>query len=357
MSRLDELPPDQRAALALLLGQRTSYAQLAGTLHISEQAVHDRAHAALAVLAPALARGVASEQREQVGDYLLGQQQGVAERLATRTLLKQSQPARAWASELATALAPLSAQPLPQIPDGDGAAPAPDGNPAQAGATASPAAAREPRATSPSPAAAREPRATSPSPAAPPPPGGAPPPAPGAAGERSSSALPSSRVGGAIVLALIVAAVVLAVVLLTKGGSSHNPAASSARRGTTATTTTGPHIDQRFTLSSPTAGSSAAGAVALLSESGKRAFYIAAERLPPTQGRSYHYDIWLANSSGGTVALSEAPQVGSSGQLAGGAFLPSNAAEYNEMLLTRETTKRPAHPGPVLLHGRYSLTG
>jgi hypothetical protein len=159
------------------------------------------------------------------------------------------------------------------------------------------------------------------------------------------------------VLALIVAAIVVAVVLLTKGSSSHNPGPSaSARRGTASTSTTGPHIDQRFTLSPPSGGS-ATGAVALLSENGKRAFYIAAEHLPPTQGRPYHYDIWLRNSGGNSVALSEAPQVGSSGQLAGGAFLPTNAAEYNEMLLTRETTKRPAHPGPIVLQGRYSLSG
>ena len=52
MSRLDELPPDQRAALSLLLRQRKSYAEVATLLGISERAVHDRAHAALAVLAP-----------------------------------------------------------------------------------------------------------------------------------------------------------------------------------------------------------------------------------------------------------------------------------------------------------------
>jgi len=53
MSRLDELPPDQRAALSLLLRQRKGYAEVAGLLHIPARAVHDRAHAALAVLARA----------------------------------------------------------------------------------------------------------------------------------------------------------------------------------------------------------------------------------------------------------------------------------------------------------------
>src|ERR1700733_7913230 len=81
MSRLDELPPDQRAALSLLLRQRKSYAEVATLLGISELAVHDRAHAALAVLAPRRARELSSERRLEVGDYLLGQQPGVAERL------------------------------------------------------------------------------------------------------------------------------------------------------------------------------------------------------------------------------------------------------------------------------------
>jgi hypothetical protein len=329
MSRLEQLPPDQRAALALLLAQRKSYAELAATLRISEHAVHDRAHAALAMLAPQLARGLAADQREQVGDYLLGQQQGVAERLATRTLLKESQPARAWARELSDALAPLAAQPLPQIPAADGAAPAGD----DGGGTPPAVIARPPAGAAGTPPA-------------------------GAFGERSgAAALPSSRLGGALVLAVIVAAIVVAVVLLTKGDSSHSSnAASSTVRKAAKTTTTGPHIDQRFTISSPTPGSSAVGAVAFLSEGSKRAFYIAAEHLPPTQGRGFHYDIWLSRSPTSNVALSEAPQVASNGQLAGGAFLPSTVAEYHELLLTRETTRKPSHPGPVVLRGSYSLS-
>ena len=74
MSRLDELPPDQRAALSLLLRQRKSYADVAAILGIPARAVHDRAHVALAMLAPRQARGLAPEHREEIGEYLLGQQ-------------------------------------------------------------------------------------------------------------------------------------------------------------------------------------------------------------------------------------------------------------------------------------------
>ena len=85
MSRLDQLPPDHKAVLSLLLGRRESYAKLASLLNIRERAVHDRAHAALAVLAPREARRLSVERRGDVGDYLLGQQ-NEQQGLATRRL-------------------------------------------------------------------------------------------------------------------------------------------------------------------------------------------------------------------------------------------------------------------------------
>src|SRR5271157_5790999 len=108
MSRLDELPPDQSAALSLLLRQRKSYAEVAVLLGIATSAVHDRAQAALVMLAPRRARELPPERRLEIGDYLLAQQPGVAERLRTRTYLSSSEPARAWASELTALLAPLA---------------------------------------------------------------------------------------------------------------------------------------------------------------------------------------------------------------------------------------------------------
>src|SRR5271170_5877554 len=98
MSRLDALPPDQQATLSLLLSQRKSYAEVAALLSISERAVHDRAQAALAVLAPARAREL------------------TAERLATRTYLEGSADARAWAHDISAEIQPLSSAPLPELP-------------------------------------------------------------------------------------------------------------------------------------------------------------------------------------------------------------------------------------------------
>lgn len=51
MSRLDDLPPDQRAVLLLLVRQGKSHAEIAQMLDISERAVRERAHSALDALA------------------------------------------------------------------------------------------------------------------------------------------------------------------------------------------------------------------------------------------------------------------------------------------------------------------
>jgi Sigma-70, region 4 len=325
MSRLDALPPDQRAALSLLLRQGKSYAEVAALLSIPERAVHDRAHAALAVLAPRQARELTAARRGPIGDYLLGQQTGVAERLQTRTYLDGSAAARAWASAISAELAPLAATPLPEIPS-----------------PTSPPADRNDADDEPS-----SPRASAASPARIRPPG----------------SLPSSRRGGVLLLAAIAAAVIVAVILLAGGGGSSSHTGTTIATGSSAgqtstnskgsTTTGGPTEDKRLSLTSPDPAGKSVGVVEILSEGSKRAFYIAAEHLPSTKG--FFYAVWLYNSPTSSQALSRSPAVGSSGRLQGGALLPANAGEYHKMLLTRETNERPTRPGPVVLSGTFAL--
>lgn len=204
MSRLDELPPDQRAALSLLLRQHKSYAEVASLLGIAERAVHDRAHAALAVLAPRRARELTPERRLEIGDYLLGQQPGVAERLRTRTYLGSSEPARAWAGEIAAQLAPLAGAGLAEIP----AAAGPPGPPAAPVAESPASAPQRVGDLSSAPSASSAGAAPTPPPARP---------------QRSS------RVGGAVLLAVIAAAVVVAVVLIVGNGSGGKKRAPPTR--------------------------------------------------------------------------------------------------------------------------------
>ena len=259
MSRLDELPPDQRAALSLLLRQHKSYAEVAQLLGIDERAVHDRAHAAIAMIAPRRAREVSAERRLEIGDYLLSQQAGVAERLRTRTYLSGSEQARAWAGEVSAALAPLAGAELPEIPAAGGGAPPQPPQPPQ------PQQPRQPQrvqdlAGSPSAAGA----SATPAPV---------------------SAQSSSRLGGALVLGVIVAAIVVAIVLLTGGGSSKGKSTSTASTGTTSTAAkkAGPTVTARLALRSPDPTSKSVGVVDVLSEGGKRAFFIEAQHLPRTQ--------------------------------------------------------------------------
>jgi hypothetical protein len=316
MSRLDELPPDQRAALSLLLSRRKSYREVAGLLGIPEHSVRDRAHAALAVLAPSQARLLSAESRSEIGDYLLAQQPGVAERLQTRAALAASAPARAWAQALSLQLAPLAPAGLPVIPPAAPAAQA--GRGAQTSAQAAGAARR-----------------------------------PGAGAFASPS---SSKLGGALLLGAIVIVIVAAVLIL----SGNNNSSSSSKTGAGTTTTQaksakGPKIVARVAMRPPDRRSRSIGLVDIIEESGKRAFYIAAENLPASRG--FFYAIWLYSSPGHAKPVSKSPAVGSNHKLAGGALLPTNAAEYSQMLLTRETKALPTHPGKVVLQGALNLTG
>ena len=358
MSRLDQLPPDQKAALSLLLGRRESYAELASLLNIDERAVHDRAHSALAVLAPREARMLSIERRREVGDYVLGQQ-SEQQRLATRRLLESSPEALAWAQALASELSSVSQEPLRALPAGARRATARSGDaagPVEAGAPAEPAPASRP---APSPA----------------PPASQPAPSPGLTQARVPlstsgraaglpSLPPSSRRAGAVLLAALAAGVIAAlVVILDSGsGSSHKRPKATASTGATTGSTgqtssaqaTRTKEDKRITLRPPSgSGSHALGVAEVLSEGSKYAFYMAAEGLPPSHG--FFYAVWLYNSPTSAEALSKSPQVGSDGRLQGGALLPANAANYRRMLLTRETSERPTHPGPIVLSGAFAL--
>jgi sigma-70-like protein len=324
MSRLDELPPDQRAALSLLLRQRKSYAEVATLLGIAELAVHDRAHAALAMLAPQRARELSPERRLEIGDYLLGAQPGVAERLRTRTYLSTSEPARAWAAEIAAQISSLAGERLPEIPPG-----APN-----AAAAGRPGPQRVADLSSASSSSARP---------------------PSAAQAQATRSLPSSRLGGAMLLAAIVAAVIVAVVLLGGGSGSNKSGANASTTVKTASTATktGPTIDAQITLKPPAPGSGTVGVVYVLSEGSKRAFFIQVQHIPATRG--FYYAVWLYNSPNSELPLSKSPAVGSSHSFAGGSALPANAGEYHEILLTRETSAHPTHPGPIVLRGAFSV--
>jgi len=343
MTRLDSLPPDQRAALALLLSQQRGYSDVAQLLRIREGAVHDRAHAALAVLAPREARELPAERRLEIGDYLLGQRTSVADSLRTRSYLDSSPEARRWATAIAAELAPLAARPLPDIP-GAGAGDNGGAPPAAAPAPASEAAQATGAAGGTTDGAGDG--------------AGAP---TGAWPLRDPArALPSSRRAGAILLAVIAVIAGVGIAALAgafSGSGSHSKSAAARSSAASRTSASTPQAKEgrRITLRSPNPASNAVGVAQVLSEGNQYAFYMAAEHLPPSKGKGFFYAVWLYNSPSSAQAVSKSPEVGPNGRMQGGALLPANAGRYRRLILTRETSERPSHPGPIVLSGNFGL--
>ena len=91
----------------------------------------------------------------------------------------------------------------------------------------------------------------------------------------------------------------------------------------------------------------------VLSEGNQYAFFLAAEHLAPSSG--FFYAVWLYNSPTSHEPVSRGPNVGANGRLQGGALLPADAGRYHTMLLTKETSTAPTHPGPVVLSGPFAL--
>lgn len=166
-----------------------------------------------------------------------------------------------------------------------------------------------------------------------------------------------SRTTGALLLVALVALVVVAVLLITGAGGKGSSNSPSAAPNSTSTTATGSanqaKVDKTIALTSPDPSVKAAGAADVLSDAGKRAFYVAAQGLQPSSG--FFYAVWLYNSPSSSLPLGRAPTVGSNGRMAGGGPLPSNAGIYHHLIVTRETNEHPSQPGPIVLTGAFAL--
>ncbi|HWX88025.1 MAG TPA: RNA polymerase sigma factor [Solirubrobacteraceae bacterium] len=166
-----------------------------------------------------------------------------------------------------------------------------------------------------------------------------------------------SRRAGALLLGAIVVVIVVAVVLISSGGgksSGQGTATSSSTAATTTTTSAGkPSLNKTISLSSPDPELKASGTAYVLSESARSAFYITAQGLPPSSG--FFYAVWLYNSPSSSTPLGRASSVGSDGRMQGGNPLPTSANLYHQLIVTRETSTHPSHPGPIVLKGTFAL--
>jgi hypothetical protein len=158
-----------------------------------------------------------------------------------------------------------------------------------------------------------------------------------------------------LLLGAIVVAIVVAVVLIsTSGGKSSSHSSSTSASTAPATTSAGkPSLNKTIALSSPDPELKASGTAYVLSESGRSAFYITAQGLPPSSG--FFYAVWLYNSPSSSTPLGRASSVGSDGRMQGGNPLPTNASLYHQLIVTRETSTHPTHPGPIVLRGTFAL--
>jgi hypothetical protein len=360
MSSLENLPPDQRAVLELVLKQGRGYDDIARLLSVDRAGVRERALAAFDALGPQTR--VPPERRALITDYLLGQ---LPPRVTddTRERLGQSASERAWARVLASELAPLSAKPLPEIPvDGGGREPAPAAAaseaPVESGTPVEPVADRD---RTPEPVGAAgggsAPRAS------PPDDGG---------DHGDVAGRPSSRRGGIILLslgALVVAGLVVAIILITGSSSSDNststaaaqPATSTPATTPTATATTpnssttstnGAHLVAQINLTSPTKSSKAVGVALVLKQGKSTGIAIRAQNLQ-ANGKHDAYAVWLYKSASDSHILGFVnPSVSSNGVLQAESGLPANAGHFSQLLITKETQQNPRSPGAIVLKGQ-----
>jgi len=252
MATFDQLSPEQRAIVELVLRQGKTYGELSEMLNLPEGRVRELARDALVELAPVSVRGVEEDWRGQLADYVLGQQSG-PEATATKGHLRRSEAARSWARSLLDSLEQFYENgSVPSIPEGERGR--------RAAAAAGP---REPR----------EPRREK-----------------GTGIDLSPSSMDRRwlMAGAAALIVILLAVVIWPVGALTGGDDDSSSAAKSTASSDNGTQTTGGQ--------STTAQSTGPAGIAIVVErNGKKQLLVQAARLAPS-GQSEGYYVWLYNS-------------------------------------------------------------
>ena len=308
MARIDDLRPDQRAALQLLLQQGRTYDDIATLLRIEPGAVRERAHAALDALGPEEVAGLDLEQQDDIADYLLGQQTA-SQRAGTRDFLETSAPGRAWARAVAGELRPLAGDQLPDIP-------------AEAAEVDEAFDALEARS---------------------------------AHRERTEK---SSRVGGVILIAAAVIALfgLVALGISVLGGDDEDDEPQAGETQTQTSTQPGgtPRVIAQINLTPPEeGGGDRAGVAQIAEQGGQRAIALVAEGFEPARRNpARYYAIWIAGAEGEARRLGfPNPQPGKEGRMAAQFAYPDDADEFEQLIITQESARDPKQPGQILLSG------
>ncbi|MET0614701.1 MAG: anti-sigma factor [Thermoleophilaceae bacterium] len=309
MATFEQLSPEQRAIVELVLRQGKTYGELSDMLDLPEGRVRELARDALVELAPVSVRGVEEDWRGQLADYVLGQQSG-PEATATKGHLRRSEAARSWARSLLDSLEQFYANgSVPAIPEGE------RGRRAAAGP-------REPRQP-------REANGTG----------------------LSLSPLQADRrwlmAGAAALIVILLAVVIWPVGALTGGddNKSNSSASSSA-----ATQTTG---GQSTTGQAGQTSGAPAGIAIVVERNGKKQLLVQAARLTPS-GQSQGYYVWLYNSP--TDAKSLGGQVtDQNGNYQAIGPLPADYKNFKYIDISRQQVAGSAtvkHSGNSVLRGK-----
>jgi hypothetical protein len=360
MATLDQLPPEQRAIVELVVQRGRSYETLAEVLQVPQARVRELAREALTELSPRTASRVDVDRRGQVADYLMRQQSPEEER-ATRDYLKQSEPARAWALSLLDSLDPLyenGAAPSVPEPAGKAIVSAPAATVEDRLRTRERERARkEPvREEEPEEEAVEE-KAAEPATAKP----------KRELSPEAESALRRRRVLGAVAGLALLAGIVVAVLAIAGVFSSDKKSSSSSSASTTASSTTTP------SGSSTTAGQSpvqVVGGIALnpigknnksqgvayIVQQGNQRYVVIQAKVPALPGsqKAAAYEVWLYNSNTDARSLG-AQYTNPQGVLQGRAPLPADVGKFKSIDISRELfDKNAGHSNNSVLRGDFS---
>jgi Anti-sigma-K factor rskA, C-terminal/Sigma-70, region 4 len=305
MATFDQLSPEQRAIVELVLRQGKTYSELAEMLSLPEPRVRELARDALVELAPVSVRGVEEDWRGQLADYVLGQQSG-PEATATKGHLRRSEAARSWTRSLLDSLEQFYEDgSVPAIPDGERGR-----------------AARRP---------AREPT-TAPAARA----GG------GGLAAANDPVLRRRLLAGLAALAVVLLVVLVWPVGILTGGDDEGSAdtpepAQNAAQGD----------GQQAASGEP------AGIAIVVDQNGKKQLLVQAAQLPAS-GQSEGYYVWLYNSQGDSKSLGGQVTDEQGNYQAIGA-LPADFQDYRFIDVTRQrigSDPNIKHSGESVLRGR-----
>lgn len=311
MATFDQLSADQRAIIELVLQRGQSYSDLADTLGMPAARVRTLAREALGELAPATARDVEADWRDQVADYLLNQQSG-PEATATRGHLRRSEPARAWARSLLDSLDELYGKDAPTIPEGGrGARPK-----------------RERKGTDGGEKSARKLLF----------------PAGDETGRRRR--LIAGGVLGALLLVLLPLSLILGQGVAFLGGGDDEKKKDDTQAASNET----PRPIGQVVLKGVD-GARGEGRAVIAERGGKR-FLIVQAQLPKNKNNREVYEVWLYNSRNEAMSIG-AQRTDAQGNFAGAGPLPKDADKFRFIDISREAVDRnQKHSGNSVLRGR-----